>query len=99
MRCFSFKIGIPCWGKFRSALSKLPDSGFLAKQGAAAHRQTLVDQILVKALSKDIRFAWPLLRHDLKRRSCAMQLGRIPEEQLPAEYWPDSCAKSSKEDS
>jgi hypothetical protein len=32
------------WGTLKSALVKLPDSGFVASQEATAHRQTLVNQ-------------------------------------------------------
>ncbi len=32
------------WGMLKSALVKLPDSGFVASRDAAAHRQSLVDQ-------------------------------------------------------
>jgi hypothetical protein len=32
------------WGTLKSALVKLPDSGFLAPHDAATHRRTLVDQ-------------------------------------------------------
>ena len=34
------------WGKIKSALVKLPDAGFVAKQGAIAHRQALVNQYI-----------------------------------------------------